>query len=74
MAPTRFKRVCKCGKHFSARPADIARGWGRFCSKACAKKGGDRHWSRTMNYGNLPPDVHAIYYAWDAIVRSEEQK
>ena len=25
----------KCGKEFQARSADIARGWGKFCSKSC---------------------------------------
>lgn len=31
-------RRCEvCGKTFPARTADVARGWGRFCSKACAK-------------------------------------
>lgn len=28
--------VCHCGKKFSARTADVARGWARCCSKACA--------------------------------------
>lgn len=31
-------RQCECCKAaFSAKPADVARGWGRFCSKSCAK-------------------------------------
>ncbi len=25
----------KCGKEFEARAADVARGWGKFCSKSC---------------------------------------
>lgn len=28
---------CHCGTLFQARAADVARGWGRFCSKACSK-------------------------------------
>lgn len=28
--------VCHCGKHFIARQADLARGWGKSCSKKCA--------------------------------------
>jgi hypothetical protein len=32
------KVSCKnCRKSFTARTADIARGWGKFCSKHCAK-------------------------------------
>lgn len=37
-------RPCKCcGKMISVRAADVARGWGNYCSRACAKKtpGGD---------------------------------
>jgi len=31
----------KCRKVFQARTADVARGWGKFCSKSCkAKKQG----------------------------------
>ena len=29
-------RVCWCGKHFNARPADIKRGWAKACSKSHA--------------------------------------
>lgn len=29
-------RICKrCGDPFQAREADVARGWGKFCSKSC---------------------------------------
>ena len=27
-----------CSKQIEVRAADIARGWGRFCSKSCAKR------------------------------------
>ncbi len=29
---------CACGKHFTARDADIRRGWGKYCSKSCKAK------------------------------------
>jgi hypothetical protein len=32
------QRTCKwrgCGKPFTAKAADVARGWGLFCSKSC---------------------------------------
>jgi len=32
------KVICanrRCEKEFDARPADIKRGWGKFCSKSC---------------------------------------
>jgi hypothetical protein len=32
------KQICRCGKTFHARQADINRGWGKTCSKACAAK------------------------------------
>lgn len=35
---TMIERKCKnkqCGKLFKARAADVARGWGKFCSKSC---------------------------------------
>lgn len=32
----RTERVCECCKRtFTARTADVARGWARFCSKRC---------------------------------------
>lgn len=32
----RVNRVCKnCGCQFTARSADVARGWAVFCSKSC---------------------------------------
>jgi len=33
------KVTCKCCKNvFAARTADVARGWGKFCSKSCKAK------------------------------------
>ena len=35
---TSMKTVtCHCGTNFQARTADVKRGWGKFCSKSCAK-------------------------------------
>ena len=34
-------RTCEwaaCGKTFSAKSAEVKRGWARFCSKSCAAK------------------------------------
>jgi len=33
--PTMIDRKCHCGAEFRARSADVARGWGKFCSKSC---------------------------------------
>ena len=41
MASMTEVKCAKCAKTFSARTADIKRGWGKFCSKSCkAKKQG----------------------------------
>ena len=32
----KIKMICKCGKHYEAREADLKRGWGLSCSKSCA--------------------------------------
>lgn len=29
------ERTCVCGNKFTARVADVKRGWGKFCSKSC---------------------------------------
>ena len=37
--PKMVDRKCKCcNKDFQARAADVARGWGLFCSKSCKAK------------------------------------
>tara|TARA_R110000764_G_scaffold29039_1_gene68250 strand:+ start:649 stop:936 length:288 start_codon:yes stop_codon:yes gene_type:complete len=36
--PVRGAKVevkCSCGNIFTARKADVARGWGKYCSKSC---------------------------------------
>lgn len=35
--PAMTEVTCKCGTVFQARTADVKRGWGKNCSKACAK-------------------------------------
>jgi len=42
-------RCKECDEFFYAKAADIARGWGKFCSKSCkakhqVKDRGDRRW------------------------------
>lgn len=34
----RMERVCTCGNKFTARVADVKRGWGKYCGKSCAAK------------------------------------
>jgi len=55
-----------CGKHYSARPADIKRGWAKYCSRSCsmkakmvalgpikAQKAADKHFQDAINkFGN----------------------
>lgn len=65
----RVNRVCKnCGITFPARSADVARGWGNFCSKSCKAS---KQESRTHQYANHQRSVHHddIDYeggGWDA--------
>ena len=35
---SKVNKVCKCGKNFEARLADVKRGWGKYCSKSCKAK------------------------------------
>jgi hypothetical protein len=32
----RVEQTCHCGKKFTARKADVDRGWAKCCSKSCA--------------------------------------
>lgn len=47
-------RTCCCGKTFTAKKADIKRGWASCCSKSCAafarEKKLDRNGYRDMNW------------------------
>lgn len=56
--PVRGATVSKqcetCGDAMQARPADIARGWGRFCSKACAKSTPGKAPAAQMQFPQLP--------------------
>lgn len=41
--PRMVERTCAgCGKPFQARQADVNRGWGKHCSKACAQAPADQ--------------------------------
>jgi hypothetical protein len=49
------KVVCGCCKTtFSARRADVNRGWGKFCSKSCKAK---KQEARTGQYANI---IHRV--------------
>lgn len=51
--PPRGKKVdktCRCGNVFQVRAADVARGWGKFCSKSCKAKEQEK---RTGQYSDL---------------------
>ena len=51
-------RTCPCGKTFTARKADIKRGWAKCCSKSCAaiarEKKLDRNGYRDVNWNGQP--------------------
>ena len=49
MAKT-VRKVCRCGTVFYPRAADVARGWGKFCSKSCKAKEQEK---RTGQYSQL---------------------
>lgn len=53
------KRSCEeCGKAFNAKPADIRRGWAKFCSKRCKARKQER---RTGQYASLQKRTTAIH-------------
>ena len=35
MATTTQRKCARCASEFTARTADVQRGWARFCSKSC---------------------------------------
>lgn len=50
MTAKMIRRKCACCKtEFSAREADVRRGWGRFCSKSCKAK---KQEARTGQYAD----------------------
>lgn len=57
--------VCRCGKEFQARTADVNRGWGKYCSKSC--KGFDQGPIRreTTTTTKLAPTAPADRYCLD---------
>ena len=40
----------RCGRTFTARSADVARGWARFCSKSCKAEEQERHTHQNANH------------------------
>lgn len=45
---------CKCcGQPFTARTADRARGWARFCSKSCKAKKQEQHTHASRDYHQM---------------------
>lgn len=62
--PVRGATVAKqcetCGNAMHARPADLARGWGRFCSKACAKSTPGKSSADQIQIPMLPQIVTTI--------------
>lgn len=50
-------RKCHCGKAFQARAADVARGWGNYCSRACAKRTPDYVASVDMEQYTITRDI-----------------
>ncbi len=45
--PKTVQRTCACGTVFTAREADVKRGWAKSCSKSCAAK---RREKKTGNF------------------------
>jgi hypothetical protein len=64
---------CKqCQTTFSARTADIRRGWGKYCSKSCkamsqAQRGNDK-----LNYGTDSFDVEDSFHPHDSYSLGQE--
>jgi hypothetical protein len=64
---------CKqCHTTFSARTADIRRGWGKYCSKSCkamsqAQRGNDK-----LNYGTDSFDVEDSFHPHDSYSLGQE--
>lgn len=39
---TKVEMICFCGNQYTAKVADLKRGWGKSCSKSCAAKRRDK--------------------------------
>ncbi len=57
-----IERTCRCGKKFTARSADVKRGWGKFCSKRC--KAIEQE-GRTHQYASLKSNNSEMLPGWD---------
>lgn len=56
-----MKRICKnktCKNEFDARPADVNRGWGLYCSKRCKAVAQERRTGQYNDYQNNRARVH----------------
>lgn len=62
---------CKsCGKTFQARPSDLKRGWGLYCSKACSKTKraqSDREWNDEHTEPPTPDDYRELQAQYDQL-------
>lgn len=70
---------CKwCGCEMSVRAADVARGWGRFCSKSCKAKNQEKKNGQYKAYmngrgvSNLHPERLKDYETYDVHPFSSE--
>lgn len=68
--PRMIDRKCKCcGKDFQARAADVARGWGLYCSKSCKakvqeqKSGQHKAYLNGRGVSNLHPERLKNYHS-----------
>lgn len=51
-------KVCKtCKEVFSARQADINRGWAKFCSKSCKAKEQTKRTGGRVSYSGYDDDI-----------------
>lgn len=48
----------KCGATFTARSADVKRGWARFCSKSCKASEQEGRTHQNRNYHNNRDAYH----------------
>ena len=54
------EKVCSCGKKFTAKLADLKRGWAKSCSKSCAATKTNK---KTGNYKNYVTSKRISKYA-----------
>jgi hypothetical protein len=65
------ERICKCcGAKFSAKAADVQRGWALFCSKHCkatnqARAGGGTRYLADRNFDDEADPSWGEHEIWD---------